>query len=267
MLPPTPSLYTQMQPLANNPTLAAAAIHLEHPPSPPAFTNDLDMDMDLPIEEIQMKSRSGSRIWVSLMNLPHQQHDIYGNDTTEDPNTPPVPVHQRVPEHRVNENYVPPLHDLNIAYQFKLALENASLNNGDLDEEQLQLLQHPPQEPAQIDDRDLLLSIKLFISTTLAANKVYEDVHLNVMDAHSEDAILTHDAVKKAIAKLMGVVPIVHDMCLNLCMAYTGPWSALEWCPFCKTFRYDPVLFDKKKKKVAQRCFYTLPLGPILQAK
>ncbi|KAG6823184.1 hypothetical protein H0H92_011113, partial [Tricholoma furcatifolium] len=196
---------------------------------------------------------------------PQQQSGVDVN-RNNDVNDPPVPVDQPVPE-RANDNFVPLLHDLKIAHQFKLALENASLSNGDLDDEQIHLLQHPLQEPARIDDRDLLLSIKLFISTTLAANKVYEDVRLDIMDIHPEDKILSHDAVKKAIAKLTGVLLIVHDMCLNSCMAYTGPWSVLEYCPFCNAFRYDPILFEKKKKKVAQRHFYTLPLGFMLQAK
>ncbi|KAG6834618.1 hypothetical protein H0H93_008543, partial [Arthromyces matolae] len=196
-------------------------------------------------------------------------HEVYGTSDLEDPQSQPVPVHNRVPEQPIDDNFIPLVSDLKTALDFKRALEQANLDNGDLSDEHLHLLRHPPHQHGTIDDRDMYLSLKLFISTTLAANQVYNNVRLDVMEVHPEDNLLSHEAVQKTIAKLTGVVPIVHDMCLNSCMAYTGPWTNLERCPFCNTPRYDPTIYvsTRGKKKVSQRRFFTIPIGPVLQAK
>ncbi|KAK6980866.1 hypothetical protein R3P38DRAFT_2579503, partial [Favolaschia claudopus] len=65
--------------------------------------------------------------------------------------------------------------------------------------------------------------------------------------------------IKKKVAEWTGVVPILSHMCPNTCMAYTGPFSDRQSCTFCGTPRYDPVTG-------AAREFYTMPLGPQLQA-
>ena len=66
---------------------------------------------------------------------------------------------------------------------------------------------------------------------------------------------------------LTGVVPLIHDMCIDTYVAYTGPYHYLEECPLCKALQYDPVVFEMGigKKKVAQWQFHTLPVGPQLQ--
>ncbi|PFH49418.1 hypothetical protein AMATHDRAFT_147692 [Amanita thiersii Skay4041] len=52
-------------------------------------------------------------------------------------------------------------------------------------------------------------------------------------------------------------------MCSNSCVAYTGPFSECEVCPFCQAPRYH--LRNSNKPQPVQR-FYTIPLGPQLQA-
>ncbi|KAF8589274.1 hypothetical protein K439DRAFT_1333044 [Ramaria rubella] len=57
-------------------------------------------------------------------------------------------------------------------------------------------------------------------------------------------------------------------MCPNSCIAYTGPFESLEECPECSLSRYNTMLLESSKgrlKKDAQH-FYTLPIGPQLQA-
>ncbi|KAF8074615.1 hypothetical protein FPV67DRAFT_1354269, partial [Lyophyllum atratum] len=158
--------------------------------------------------------------------------------------------------------------ELKIALQFKKALEAASLENGDLDADQLHNLRNPPQTVLNIDDRDLLLSLKLFISTTNASDQVYTDIRADIMDDDPGRAILSHAAVKKVVAELTGVVPIVKDMCPNSCMAYTGPFAKLEACPYCHVTRYDTeqLMSSGGRKKVSRQHFYSIPLGPQLQA-
>ena len=57
-------------------------------------------------------------------------------------------------------------------------------------------------------------------------------------------------------------------MCINTCIAYTGPYQDLERCPLCDEPRYNPTTLEESggKKKVAHRQFHTMPVGPQLQA-
>ena len=41
-----------------------------------------------------------------------------------------------------------------------------------------------------------------------------------------------------------------HDMCINSCLAYTGPYKHLEICPECGEPRYEP---QKKKPRQAHQ--------------
>jgi hypothetical protein len=56
-------------------------------------------------------------------------------------------------------------------------------------------------------------------------------------------------------------------MCINTCLAFTGPFSELESCPTCGELRFEQDLPSKKsKKRTPHRVFHTIPLGPQLQA-
>ncbi|KAG6915098.1 hypothetical protein DXG01_013440 [Tephrocybe rancida] len=142
----------------------------------------------------------------------------------------PVPTAHRHPEFAINDAFVPRTEELRITLEFKKSIENASLNNGDLDAEQLCTLRFPPQHVPALDNHHILLSLKLFVSTTIAANQVYTNVR-------------AHAAIKKLVAQMSGVTPIVKDMCPNSCIAYTGPYSDLTACPYpdCRTSRMDPL--------------------------
>ena len=50
-------------------------------------------------------------------------------------------------------------------------------------------------------------------------------------------------------------------MCINSCIAYTGPFKDLDKCPKCATERYK-----ENSNKVPRQQFYTIPLGPQIQA-
>lgn len=191
------------------------------------------------------------------------------DDEDADPPNLPVPPVQRYAEHAVNDNFIPCTDDLRISLEFKKALEKASLDDSELDAAQLERLRNPIQEVLEIDDEDVLLSLRLFMSTSNASQQVYDDVRADIMESHPEDSIRSHAAIKNEVASLTGVVPIMSDMCPNSCMAYTGPWSDLEECPVCKSLRYDPLLLASShgKNKTPQQQSLTIPLGPQLQAK
>jgi hypothetical protein len=130
---------------------------------------------------------------------------------------------------------------------------------------------HPIQNELNLlDDPDLLFSLRLFLSTTSASDQVYNDVRSDILNRHPEDNVLSLASVKKKIQDLTGVVPIVHDMCPNSCVAYTGPFSNLDTCPNsdCQESRYDLILLQSSSVNIKkpQQQFFTMPLGPQLQA-
>ncbi|KAI5985812.1 hypothetical protein F5J12DRAFT_728980, partial [Pisolithus orientalis] len=53
--------------------------------------------------------------------------------------------------------------------------------------------------------------------------------------------IPSHYNIKKLITKYTGVKSIKHDMCPDSCVAFTGPYSALDKCPICEEDCYDAI--------------------------
>jgi hypothetical protein len=134
-----------------------------------------------------------------------------------------------------------------------------------MDPYHLEWLRNPPKEVLVVDDPDVKLSIKNFISVSNASEETYKSIWRNITERYLDSRMLSLYQVERHIADLTGIVPIVHDMCPKSCIAYTGPWLRLEQCPRCSEPRYDPVK-STVNKKVAKQKFYTIPLGPQLQA-
>ncbi|KAJ7125436.1 hypothetical protein C8R46DRAFT_829792, partial [Mycena filopes] len=53
-------------------------------------------------------------------------------------------------------------------------------------------------------------------------------------------------------------------MCIDSCIAYTGPFYALDNCPYCGQSRWEPG--HAPEVKIPRRQFSTFPLAPQLQA-
>ncbi|KAG5645799.1 hypothetical protein H0H81_008774, partial [Sphagnurus paluster] len=123
------------------------------------------------------------------------------NSDDEEHLPPPVPRSHRPIGQPIDNQFTPRTEELKLALQFKKALEAASLDNGDLDAEQLFNLRNPAEHPPLIDDDNLLLSLKLFISTSNASNQVYTDVRADIMDTFPEADILSHTAAHYLIWK------------------------------------------------------------------
>ncbi|KAG1737201.1 hypothetical protein EDB19DRAFT_1637142, partial [Suillus lakei] len=54
-------------------------------------------------------------------------------------------------------------------------------------------------------------------------------------------------------------------MCVNTCLAFTGPFAHLDVCPRCGESRWDAKK-SKPTQKVPRQTFDTFPVGPQLQA-
>jgi hypothetical protein len=159
--------------------------------------------------------------------------------------------------------------DLKRNLRFISMLENATLAaQFNLDE--LEALRHPQENSfSPSDDPDLLLSIAEFIAHANSSQKTYAASVLNHRRRTPEVKMLSYDQVKRRVSRLSGVVTWQHDMCVDSCVGFTGPFTHLEACPRCHKPRYDPDKLAKSggKKKVPQKSFTTFPVGPQLQSR
>ena len=119
------------------------------------------------------------------------------------------------------------------------------------------------------DDPDLRLSMKFFMSTLdhLTSQRAYADAREDILERYPESGILSYDQVKRRVSNLSGVYTWKHDMCIDSCAAFAGPFAHLDQCPLCGEYRYDQEHLRKSKKKVPRKVFTTFPLGPQLQAR
>jgi hypothetical protein len=126
-------------------------------------------------------------------------------------------------------------------------------------------LRNPPEYSLTLDDPDVRLSIDVYLATTNASQEVYNAVREGVLRRYPDSQMLSFDRVKHQVAELSGVFPIIHDMCVNSCLAYTSPWAQYEHCPYCGEERYDQQK-SNRTHRVSRQNFVTIPIGPQLQA-
>jgi hypothetical protein len=152
------------------------------------------------------------------------------------------------------------LKDMKLTMKFIQALQEASLDDSKLDKDIIERLRHPPTYPADVENPDLQLGIRLFLAMANSSQETYASSREAIMLRHPEDQIPSFDQIKRNIADITGVVPIIEHMCPNSCLAYTGPFASLDICPECGERRYNDT------GRTPRQEFYTMPLGPILQA-
>ena len=187
-----------------------------------------------------------------------QQGDVQGAE--DEGNTPPEMEEEDLP------NYFE-VGDIALTEKMIEMIKNATLGDAhdNLDREYRHRLRNPPEEPLALEDPDLRLSVDVYLCTQNASQETYNAVRDSIRRRYPDNQMLSFDQVKRRMAELTGVVSIVHDMCINSCHAFVGPWAALEHCTLCGENRYDPTL-SKGNKKVPRKQFHTLPIGPQLQA-
>jgi len=136
-----------------------------------------------------------------------------------------------------------------------------------MDERDIQRLRDAPHEfPFDVEDADFLFVLRAFLSVTNASQETYNSFRAAALARHPDNPFLSFDQMKRRVEQISGVVPIVHDMCINSCAAFTGPFSDRDLCPICSAPRYDPIKFARSGAQIPQRQFNTIPIGPILQA-
>jgi hypothetical protein len=191
------------------------------------------------------------------------------------PPSPPGAGHQDLPFNNdppdVNQdNHVPQwdtlpepeIPHLKTAMDFVRALANATFENSDLPAAVKTALQEPVYELLDLDDQITRLSVDLFIASD-GSRKSYQYQCTSVQRAHPEDKLLSWDKLQRRLAAWTGIHLMTHDMCINDCVGYTGPFKDLLQCPTCNENRH--IIQDHKRKPRKQ--FWTLPVGPQLQAR
>jgi hypothetical protein len=158
------------------------------------------------------------------------------------------------------------LHDLKITQQFIDGLKNARLAESKLDDWVLQRLQKPATTSIDENfDPILRLSIDIYLAVGNASEDTYNSIRDALVRFNPVEPILSYHGVKQQIEEISGVMPIREDMCINTCIAFTGPFNKLDICPECAEPHYDAQK-STTHKKVPRRQFYTFPIGPQIQA-
>jgi hypothetical protein len=141
-------------------------------------------------------------------------------------------------------------------------IRNARLEDDINDPEVLNQLHNPSGEVPELDEQTQI-SLELFSALAAHPKSAYEEARRVFNKTRPDSPLHSYWVVKSRLEKLSGITQIETDMCLKSCIAFTGPFADLERCPECHESRYD----DKKPGKVPFKRFYTIPLGPQIQAQ
>ena len=160
------------------------------------------------------------------------------------------------------------LETLKTSANFVQVLQDATLDDPTLgmSDEALHHLCNPLREPPILGDKYTRLAIRLYLGNPL--DMTYETNHVAMQHCVSDTEILSYYKAKRLVVDLTGVESIVHHMCINSCIAYTGPYADLQDCPMCSEPQYDQFRFQSSpgEERVPRQEFHTIPIGPQLQA-
>ena len=160
------------------------------------------------------------------------------------------------------------LDNIKLCADFVKDLKRATLSDPSLglSAEAVERLRNPlhAESPLSINT-DLRLAIDMYLvnpsEATYEANRAAFLRHSPHVDLPS------HYRTTRLVSEITGIESVVHHMCVNSCIAYTGPFSDLEACPLCSEPRYDQFKYRSSEggERIARQEFHTIPLGPQLQ--
>ena len=161
------------------------------------------------------------------------------------------------------------LGDLKLTADFIKALQEASLDdpNTGMSSDALERLRNPLHEqPSLLLNKDTRLALKLFLANP--SEITYELNRAAILDCYPDTDLPTYYRTTRLVADITGIESIVHHMCVNSCIAYTGPFLDLLICPICSEPRYDQFRLETSNgtDKIPRQEFHTIPIGPQLQA-
>ena len=237
----------------------------EDPPSPPRDSETSDLD-----DEDDYRGRN------TPPPAPDSGDDPPSSDSEDDP-PPSDPEDDRSPSDLEDdpppdsdEDEIPVTReDMRTTLEFIRMLEEATLES-QFSPDELETFKNPQGLSfSPSEDPDLLLSISNYVANLNASQDIYRKNRLNIQRRSPEVKMLSYDQVKRRVSSLSGVLTWQHDMCVDSCVGFTGPYARLEECPRCQQPRYDPEKLAKSngRTKVPQKSFTTFPIGPQLQSR
>ena len=142
---------------------------------------------------------------------------------------------------------------IKITQQFIKEISEATLDNGKLDAEVIERLRNPQEEPIDILDPDICLSLDLFMACKNASQKTYSGVRESILHRFPILNVLTYGSVKDLVANISGVTSVDDNMCINSCHAFTRPFANLQACYYCSEPRYNPDELAKSGKLLPRK--------------
>jgi len=161
-----------------------------------------------------------------------------------------------------------PLSDLRTSMDFIKALQDTALSDPSLgmSPEAVGCLCNPLRDqPGDALDPDTRLAIDLYLGNSSEA--AYETNRRAILRHFPDTQIPTYYKIKWFVTDLTGVESVVHHMCTQSCIAYTGPFLDLEACPVCSEPCYDQFQLQASGRKERVPCqeYHTIPIGPQIQ--
>ena len=132
----------------------------------------------------------------------------------------------------------------------------------DMDAKMIAALQNPLRYTPEIDEKTRS-SIDVYLALSNGSEEMYTSVKKALERRDPPVEIDSLHVVKKTIEDLTRVKEIETEMCINSCVAYTGPLLSLQNCPNCGEPRYEET---SSGKRAARQRFISIPLGPQIQA-
>lgn len=156
---------------------------------------------------------------------------------------------------------------LQLSIEYINALKSATLDESSMGEIAIKRLRDPTWTKS-IDlngNEGLRISLEMFIDTITASDETYERVISRLQKRQRNLDFCSRYRIEKRAQELAGTSTIIHDMCPQSCIAYTGALADRDKCTECGTSRWDE-LKSSVDRKVPARTFTTIALGPQLQA-
>ena len=153
--------------------------------------------------------------------------------------------------------------------EFVKKLQSARLDDPTLGMscEALEWLRNPLcEQPLLFIDGNTWLALDMYLANPSEATY---DMNWKVFLHRLPDADLpSYYKARRLVADLTGVESVVHHMCINSCIAYTGPFMHLEACSMCTEPCYDKFRLEASggRERILRQEFHMIPIRPQLQA-
>ena len=156
--------------------------------------------------------------------------------------------------------------DLRLTADFVRSLQQATLDDPSLglSDEALERLHNPLHgKPHNAVNDDTRMTIELYLGNPSEAT--YETNCAIILHHFLDTDLPSYYKVKRLVSDLTSIESVVHHMCINSCIAYTGTFLELDACPICSEPQYDWYR-SSEEKRIPHQEFHTIPIGPQIQA-